>query len=597
MSLGDESMPVSQRLAMLLAVFLSLLHAGKCMNLPMLARVAPRYQISEEATRSPKLWLQLGLTALGGLLLCLVYQPMERLQTGDGIWRGMFFVAIGALSLCGAWLLWRLFFEHRLPMGQSISPVRAGRGASLFQLGVGVLIFWLTYELWGWLWTVLPGHGLRGEGVREFFLFRSQHPLSGASPVFPLLIALIGLVIVLFSHLGRLNFTPMVTPRLPERTAGIPNCPGQANVQLVNGLLVWPIPGASVHERLNHLSRKLLMFALVALLCATVTSAMGLAPEMLESRALERTLRVSTFLVLLGLCWDLVMATVLWARLKVSLLDPLESTPLRRGFSSIRGLTWKSLWLMPQSISAQYRALLRAMEQTTRRVMDTPARRIFDGESLRESSDRMWHQFEGGGTPAQVVLSFGEVQKRMAKGGEDLLGDLKGMWARQLERATEPDWRRPTEEESEGGRSPDKAPPPGDAQEIYEEWVALLYIHYIRLVLIKIRSRLSTAALLFLLLVWSVTCYPFMNRHVMIIALSALLGVLAFAVTSTYASINRDSILSRTTESQPGKLDFDFYVKTASMVVIPLLGFMASQFPDVSSFLFSLIEPGMAAVK
>jgi hypothetical protein len=103
--------------------------------------------------------------------------------------------------------------------------------------------------------------------------------------------------------------------------------------------------------------------------------------------------------------------------------------------------------------------------------------------------------------------------------------------------------------------------------------------------------------MLYLLLVWSVTSYPYMNRHILVSALTALLGVLAFVVVGTYASINRDPILSRTTDHEPGKLDFDFYVKTASMVGIPLLGFIASQFPEVSNFLFSWIEPGTAGGK
>jgi hypothetical protein len=156
-------------------------------------------------------------------------------------------------------------------------------------------------------------------------------------------------------------------------------------------------------------------------------------------------------------------------------------------------------------------------------------------------------------------------------------------------------------EEKSEDKAKDKAiaifPSHKTVQQIQEEWLALIYIHCVRLILIQIRSRLSTAAMLYLLLVWSVTSYPYMNRHILISALTALLGVLAFAVVGTYASINRDPILSRATDHEPGKLDFDFYVKTASMAGIPLLGFIASQFPEESNFLFSWIEPGMAGGK
>jgi hypothetical protein len=103
--------------------------------------------------------------------------------------------------------------------------------------------------------------------------------------------------------------------------------------------------------------------------------------------------------------------------------------------------------------------------------------------------------------------------------------------------------------------------------------------------------------MLYVLLVWAITSYPFINRHSLTIGLCAILGVLAVTVISTYASINRDPILSRTINEKPDRLDLDFVWKTASMVGIPLLGLVASQFPEVSRFLFSWIEPGMSAIK
>jgi hypothetical protein len=123
-------------------------------------------------------------------------------------------------------------------------------------------------------------------------------------------------------------------------------------------------------------------------------------------------------------------------------------------------------------------------------------------------------------------------------------------------------------------------------RDVREEWVALIYIHYVRLVPVQVRSRLATAAMLYLLLVWAVTSYPYINRHAMMVGLTALLGILTFVVVWTYSSINRDAILSRTTAHQPGKLDFDFYIKTASLVGVPLLGLIASQFPEVTGLSF-----------
>lgn len=63
------------------------------------------------------------------------------------------------------------------------------------------------------------------------------------------------------------------------------------------------------------------------------------------------------------------------------------------------------------------------------------------------------------------------------------------------------------------------------------------------MVILQIRSRLVTAAVFYVFLVWAATCYPYLNRYALLIALSALLGLLFFAVVFIYVSISRDPIL------------------------------------------------------
>jgi len=195
-----------------------------------------------------------------------------------------------------------------------------------------------------------------------------------------------------------------------------------------------------------------------------------------------------------------------------------------------------------------------------------------------------------------VIESFGKLQDKLAKTAAVILKELADAWREEVDRITAPDSTEDKdriEKESED----DQRSTAERVREIREEWIALIYVHYMRLVLVQIRSRLMTAAMLYLVLAWSVTSYPYINRHALMIGLTALLGALAVVAVWTYSSINRDPILSRTTEHIPGKLDFDFYAKTASMVGIPLVGLVASQFPEITSFLFSWIEPGMSAVK
>ena len=126
-----------------------------------------------------------------------------------------------------------------------------------------------------------------------------------------------------------------------------------------------------------------------------------------------------------------------------------------------------------------------------------------------------------------------------------------------------------------------------------EEFVALLYIGYIRMVLIQIRNRIMTALLCYLFLLWALTSYSWTNHHAIIIGLSGLLAALSAAVLYIYAGMHRDDILSRTTATEPGKLDSGFFAKIIPTLGIPLLSLVATQFPEFSDLIFSWIEPGL----
>ena len=61
--------------------------------------------------------------------------------------------------------------------------------------------------------------------------------------------------------------------------------------------------------------------------------------------------------------------------------------------------------------------------------------------------------------------------------------------------------------------------------------------------------------------------------------------------------MSRDSILSRTTNTEPGQLDLAFYAHLAAALAVPLMGLIASQFPEVSNFLYSWLQPSLQAIK
>ena len=588
-----QTMSLSQYLILFVAVGLSGLHAGKCLHLRMLERIAPWYHSYDESTRTPKLVLQFLISILGIMITCLVYEPPRSVAPGGEfipqlLSLGLFAIAISFLVLAAvhvASMLLRPTAPITNAQNQKNDVARNRWNTMVVPVAIA-----LCFVLWIIAWNLMHGPVDASDGTTMFFDFRSSHPLSGASPVFPLFLALNGLVLILLSRICLFSFSSLTSPRVPNEVPPSLNCPGPRAACEIMKLLRWPIVGRNLRDKAKTISTKLWLFGTIAASVFMVAWAVNLVPHMFEYRRLQIVLTVVLYLVIVGLLWDLAMAAVLWRRLKSGLLIPLESSPLRRGFNSISGLTWKSLWLMPQSPAVQYRALTRSMEQASRTCMDPWADARVGGISLRQSIDTMWKSYSDGRFQDSIA-NFCQVQRRLACMGQKLLLHLQQLWSNELSLITEPD-RSDRTTFSAGAQTK-----PELLRAVLEEWVALIYIHYIRLILVHIRTRLATSAMLYVLLVWAITSYPFINRHALTIGLCAILGVLALVVISTYASINRDPILSRTINEKPDRLDLDFFWKTASMVGIPFLGLVASQFPEVSRFLFSWIEPGMAAIK
>jgi hypothetical protein len=588
---GDsEPIPRSLLLAILIGCVVSLLHAGKCLGWRLLDTVArARYNLGDETTRSPRLWLELWLSMLGVLMLCLLAVPSKVLavwgqwpvpvpdfRTGVPIGISMIFLSWATTGVC-----WKLCFKERSLEKVPKLPIWG------WVLGT-LLLFFAACLVWILVWCwITPNSTVFFQGLPEFFFYRSNYPLSGSSPVLPLLLCLSGIALALFNYLDRLTFGKVIKPRLPATVDCIPNFPTEKSMEPVTNLLAWP-------RKWKIGPTNLLISAFVIVAALIFGWLMHLWPRTLEGTNFQIGLRALMYVVLIVLLRDLAISAILWRRLKRTCLDPLESGPLRRGFSAIDGVTWKDLWLVPQSLAGRYRLLLRALEQIGRRVMDCEAGvPLDDGESVRDAAASVWRNIESAKANDAIAESFGDLQRHLAGVAQVILRMLCVSWKNELSRITATD----NPEEMKHTEAPEdnaKRPLADRLQEVREEWVALIYLHYVRLVLLQIRSRFMSATILYLLLVWATTSYPYINRHTLMVGLIALLGVLTVVVVWTFSSINRDPILSRTTEHQPGKLDFDFYLKTASMVGIPLLGLIASQFPEVSNFLFSWIEPGMS---
>ncbi|MBV8113281.1 MAG: hypothetical protein JO300_00965, partial [Silvibacterium sp.] len=63
------------------------------------------------------------------------------------------------------------------------------------------------------------------------------------------------------------------------------------------------------------------------------------------------------------------------------------------------------------------------------------------------------------------------------------------------------------------------------------------------------------------------------------------------------AQMHRDPILSRITHTKPNELGMEFYARIIAFGAVPVLTWVAYQFPGVGSTIFKFLQPGLEVVK
>ena len=95
----------------------------------------------------------------------------------------------------------------------------------------------------------------------------------------------------------------------------------------------------------------------------------------------------------------------------------------------------------------------------------------------------------------------------------------------------------------------------------------------------------------------SLASYPFDQRPVVNGAMVLLFLALGAAIVHVYAQMHRDPILSLVTNTKPGALDGDFWIKLVGFGAGPVIGLIATLFPQLTDFLFSWVAPGISSAK
>ena len=129
-----------------------------------------------------------------------------------------------------------------------------------------------------------------------------------------------------------------------------------------------------------------------------------------------------------------------------------------------------------------------------------------------------------------------------------------------------------------------------------EEFVCFHYIAFIQNILARMRTMTLSMILLFLAVSFAISFYPFVPRTQISMWMIVNLALIGSAVLYVYAGMDRDEIISYITNTRPGRLSGEFWLKSAAFLAGPLIGIITTQFPAVADSVLGWVQPGLDAI-
>jgi hypothetical protein len=130
-----------------------------------------------------------------------------------------------------------------------------------------------------------------------------------------------------------------------------------------------------------------------------------------------------------------------------------------------------------------------------------------------------------------------------------------------------------------------------------EELIVLRYVALIRAVLVNMRYLMLFVLSAFVLSIIAWNSYPFQPHRLVDWCFTLLLILIGTGFVWVFAQMHRNPLLSRITETSPDKLGIDFYIRTVTFGAVPVLTWLAYQFPEIGGNLFRIFQPSLQAIK
>lgn len=476
----------------------------------------------------------------------------------------------------------------------------------------------------------------QGDYVDYMFVWRSVNLTSGVSPLLSILLLLFAGLWALWSALSGASLVGMRRPALPRNSF----VPGQTSPAIRDA--IRPILQKDQTRLLQYIDpnfwdlRALVAMTLVILVFLELGH--SLRPiHTLERPGYELLLALLIAFTLSLLVRGLMRLQSIWTELR-RLLQSLDMFHLGQAFKDLTGFAWSPLWRMGSGDILILRKIIRSKLEAAQAirnarfgsqefqtaVKDTikqgkQVREVYGiamDYSLRSSAWQLlrspinWFRRinEQGELETKLIKSTWKAQRRVARVGAHALAFV----AEQRSRSNAINGQKGEKRTLAGiittatrtalinrkrdikGLLSDKC---NEEVRLCEHLLALIYTDFILVVVIRIRTLAMSIAGVYVLLLLALSVYPFQPQLGIRAWLMVLLGIIVAVVGMIYAQMHRDSVLSYITDTKPGELGSDFWVRIVSFVALPLLSLLASQFPEIGGTISSWLEPAMHALK
>ena len=302
---------------------------------------------------------------------------------------------------------------------------------------------------------------------------------------------------------------------------------------------------------------------------------------------------------------------LLWLSLH-RLLRRLEFHPIRIGFSDLPDrVSWKSIWsfggLRPTMISLQMSGdYLSAVDK------EDPSQ---DHTGLINQIDAFMQSFHGGSffTEKDSAQTLRDLTAKLNIICGNYILSMANTWVSQRVEG----WQHSSESSKKEEAKPASTFPltvsrfgPGqyilippakvdDAKKLASlktHFIALQYAAFIRYAFLELRNLLGLLVTSTTLLFVAMNVYPFQPIGTLTNFATFLFAITAAVVVSIFYQMDRDPLLSRLSNTSPGKLDSGFGWRLLQFGTLPTITFLATHFPPIGQALVKILQviPGLA---